>query len=68
MKIEIPSPSPSSQTPPAADDSRKWTVMVFMGVNTEEGNAPLVEAARGRSGSKWRKASPQAAGPVRTRN
>ena len=46
MKIEIPSPSPSSQTPPAADDSRRWTVMVFMGVNTEEGNAPLVEAAR----------------------
>ena len=46
MKIEIPSPSPSSQTPPAADDRRRWTVMVFMGVNTEEGNAPLVEAAR----------------------
>jgi len=46
MKIEIPFPSPSSQTPPTADDSRRWTVMVFMGVNTEEGNASLVEAAR----------------------
>ncbi len=25
--------------------ARKWTVMVFMGTETEEGNAPLVEAA-----------------------
>ena len=41
--------------------------MVFMGVNTEEGNAPLVEAAR-PIWLKWRKASPQAAGPVRARD
>ena len=33
---------PSSQTLPET----RWTVMVFMGVNTEDGNAPLLDAAR----------------------
>src|SRR5688572_6701162 len=32
---------------PTSDPSvdRKWTVMVFMGADTEAGNAPLIEAA-----------------------
>ena len=46
MTIESYSSSPLSQTAPTDDDSRRWTVMVFMGANTEEGNASLAEAAR----------------------
>lgn len=44
--MTIDSYPPFPQAPLTDDDSRKWTVMVFMGVNTEEGNAPLVAAAR----------------------
>jgi hypothetical protein len=36
---------PPDMTPPAAEGSKKWTVMVFMGAATVAGNEPLLAAA-----------------------